>query len=601
MSDFNIGRFRELRLGRRAALRGGALALGGVSLAALVGCGGDEDGGDDPVPGVRGETTAVATVAPGVDQNPAQLVQQEGLPYPFGYPEPSTTPKDGGAVTVAVSWDISTMDPTRSAAGGTITVPNTSYDRLIGFVSGIHYHPLNLELKPELAESWERSPDGLVLTFKLRPEVRWHNVAPLNGRPFVAEDVAYAYRRYQSEGVHQSIWTEVDNIEAPDDATVRITLKTPLADFINNLAGRYQTIFPRELVDDGSIERTVVGTGPLIFRDAQQTQAVNFDRNPDYWGGPIHVDSFVYRIIPDLNARTAAFRAGQVEYAYAIAGRASEVEVIRGTNPDVNVHMTGGTAGGYGFGMNLQNPKFADERVRRAISLANDHRTTIALLYENYGLAAPDMPWPFLYEDAPDLQSGVLGEWVRPSGDPEQARQLLEAAGAGGLTINASYYTYGPYDATRPELLADQFRRAGITLNARRADYTEFNSQWVPGNLEEATTSGWAAPGFDADSYFYNQVHSASPGNRHKLQDSQIDAWAERQRVQLDPAARAELQQQIWDRIWLDQMYRIPQAGGYSYEIHQPWFRGFRGGGPLGTSSYFYDWGEQIPDIWLDR
>jgi peptide/nickel transport system substrate-binding protein len=143
------------------------------------------------------------------------------------------------------------MDPTKSAAGGTITVPNTGYDRLIGFASGIHYDPIKLELKPELATSWERSPDGLVYTFKIRPNVKWQNVAPLNGRPFVAADAAFAFQRYQKEGVHTAIWSEVDKIEAPDAASLKITLKKPLADFINSLGGRYQTIFPKELVDSG--------------------------------------------------------------------------------------------------------------------------------------------------------------------------------------------------------------------------------------------------------------------------------------------------------------------------------------------------------------
>jgi peptide/nickel transport system substrate-binding protein len=426
-------------------------------------------------------------------------------------------------------------------------------------------------------------------------------VAPLNGRAFVAGDAAYAYQRYQTEGVHTSIWAEVDSIEAPDAGTLKITLKKPLADFLNNLGGRYQTIFPKELVDDGSIEKTVVGTGPMIFTGAQATQSVNFDKNPDYWGGKVHLDHWVFRIMPDGSARTAAFRAGQIEYGYAIAGKLSEAQAIVETNPNVNVYLYGGESGGYGFGMNLQNPKFQDVRVRRAISLANDHDAALQLIYENQGVAAPDQPWTLVFDKRPDYKTGGLGEWVKPNGDPAQAKQLLDAAGVPDLTINAIYYTYGGYDATRPEVLTDQFRKAGITLNARKADYTEFNSQWVPGKLEEATTSGWGAAGFDADNYFYNQVYSKSPGNRWRMSDSQVDEWAEAQRVELDPDKRRELLQQIYNRVWTDQMLRIVQAGGYSYELQQPWFHGWRSGGPLGSSSYFYDWGEQIVDMWVDK
>jgi peptide/nickel transport system substrate-binding protein len=588
-------------VGRRSVLRGGGLAIAGIATAVLVGCGGDDDDGGGESPSSTATSAATQVVA-NKNQNPAQVRKDPNLPFPFGFAEPDKTPKDGGILNVGVTWDVSTFDPSKSAAGGTITVPNVGYNRLIGFVSGIHYDPLKLELKPELATSWERSPDGTVYTFKIRPDAKWQNVAPLNGRPFVAADAAFAYQRYQTEGVHTSIWAEVAKIEAPDPSTLKITMKSPLADFINNLGGRYQTIFPKELVDDGTIEKRIVGTGPMIFKDAQAQQFVSFDKNPDYWNGKVHLDGLQFKIMPDVAARVAAFRAGQIEYGYALAAKLSDTQAIIKTNPQSQVFMTGGTAGGYGFGMNLQHPKFADERVRRAISLSNDHNGTIAVIFENYGTALPDVYWPFVFDSRPDLAKGDLGQWVTPAGDPAKAKLLLDAAGASNLEIDAIYYTYAQYDADRPQLLTDQFRRSGITLNARRVEYTEFNSQWVGDKLPEATTSGWGAAGFDADNYFYNQVYSKSPGNRWRISDAQIDTWAQQQRVELDPAKRREYFKKIWDRIWSDQIFRVVQPAGYAYELQQPWLRGWRGaGGFLGTSSYFYDWGEQIPDIWLDK
>ncbi|MBX7110956.1 MAG: ABC transporter substrate-binding protein [Dehalococcoidia bacterium] len=589
----------HLPIDRRTVLRGGTLALGGIAAAALIGCGGD----DEETPTATGTAAATGTTtAANKNQNPAQLVKDPNLPYPFGIAEPDKPAKAGGVLNVGVSWDVSTMDPSKSAAGGTITVPNVGYDRLIGFVSGIHYDPLKLELKPELAASWERSPDGLVYTFKIRPGIKWQNVAPLNGRAFVAADAAFALQRYAKEGVHQSIHSEVDKFEAPDAGTLKITLKKPLADYLNNLGGRYQTIFPKELVDDGSIDKTVVGTSSMILRDAKAQQQVTFERNPDYWQGKVNLDGLVFKIMPDGAARIAAFRAGQIEYGYALASKLSDVKNIVGTNPNVQVFMSGGTAGGYGFGMNLQNPKFKDERVRRAISLSMDHDTTIQVIYEGYGVSGPDQPWAFIFPKLPDYKKGELGPWVKAAGDPAQAKQLLDAAGVKDLAINATYYTYAQYDADRPQLLTDQMRKSGITLNARRVEYTEFNSQWVGGKLEEATTSGWSAAGFDADNYFYNQIYSTSPGNRHRLSDPQVDQWADQQRTELDPNKRKDIHKKIWDRIHTDQMYRISQAAGYAYEVQQPWLRGWRGaGGALGSSSYFYDWGEQLIDVWLDK
>ena len=69
--------------------------------------------------------------------------------------------------------------------------------------------------------------------------------------------------------------------------------------------------------------------------------------------------------------------------------------------------------------------------------------------------------------------------------------------------------------------------------------------------------SGWLTTGFDADNYFYGQVHSKSTGNRSQFTDSDIDTWAEAQQVELNPAKRKELWRKIWDKD-LDMMYRPP-------------------------------------------
>ena len=143
-----------------------------------------------------------------------------------------------------MTFDVAKFDPTVSSAGGTITVPNMVYNRLLGFVGGPNYDPFKLELEPELASAWERTPDGPTFTFQIRDDVNWQNLPPLNGRKFVAGDANYAHDRYATDGAHQSYWTNISSTETPDDTTYKINMGTVTADFILPLAGRYQTIFP---------------------------------------------------------------------------------------------------------------------------------------------------------------------------------------------------------------------------------------------------------------------------------------------------------------------------------------------------------------------
>ncbi|MCC6417250.1 MAG: hypothetical protein IT429_03270, partial [Gemmataceae bacterium] len=108
------------------------------------------------------------------------------------------------------------------------------------------------------------------------------------------------------------------------------------------------------------------------------------------------------------------------------------------------------------------------------------------------------------------------------------------------------------------------------------------------------------ALGFDADTFFYNQVHSKSPGNRDHITDSEIDSWADAQQVELNPQNRKQLHLKMWNKM-LDQVYRPITARGMTFEIYQPWLRGIRFGGALGDNSSYYEWGDQIAEAWLDK
>ncbi|MBM4414994.1 MAG: hypothetical protein FJ035_01725 [Chloroflexi bacterium] len=111
------------------------------------------------------------------------------------------------------------------------------------------------------------------------------------------------------------------------------------------------------------------------------------------------------------------------------------------------------------------------------------------------GCGAAELTLRLLFDKRLDYKKGEFGQYHKPQGDVAEAKKLLGAAGQKDFKIDATFYTYATYDQQRAELLTEQFRQAGITLAACRADYTEFNSQWVGGRLAEATTSGWSAAG----------------------------------------------------------------------------------------------------------
>ena len=603
MSDLErTDRWWTTSVSRRTLLRGSVLGGAGLAAAALIGCGDDDDdddsgGGGDTTATVTGTATPTETTGE-VPTGVGKLVQDPSLPFPYNFPEPNKEPKAGGTMVVASTWDVGPMDPTVSAAGGTVTIPNMVYNRLLGIVRGPAADPFKLELEPELAQSWERSPDGLTFTFNMTPGVKWQNVDPLNGRAFVAEDARFALDRYATEGVHKSYYVNVASFDAVDDATLKITMAKPTADFLNPLGSNKQTIFPRELVDDGTIGTRLVGTGPMIITEVAPAQRVAFDKNPDYWESEVLLDGFEFRIMPDSAARLAAFRVGQIDYGYGLVSTLRDVRNLQGTNPDIQVNLAPLTFNST-FGLNLTLEKYRDERVRRAISLAINRPEILEIVYDDLGKAVNVIPWPYLFDEEPTTESGAFGNWTRHA--PDEAKKLLDAAGVGSLDIDNSYYEYSAALTTMTEVVQSQFKDVGINMGGGKVDYTEFNSQWVPSKLPDASTVAWGTSGFDADNWFFGQVHSESPGNRWRIDDPEIDEWAVAQQIELDPAARKELWQKIWDKD-LDMMYRPPLPSGFAFEVYQPWVRGIRfGASSPNGNSYYYDWGDEIAGGWLDK
>jgi peptide/nickel transport system substrate-binding protein len=452
------------------------------------------------------------------------------------------------------------------------------------------------QLEPGLAASWEINPDGLTHTFAIQPGIAWQNVAPLNGRPFTATDAAFSLTRSSAEGVHRQYFTNVDTIVAVDDATLTIKLKQPQPDFIYPLAGPYTGIYPRELVDDGTISTRAIGTGPVVLESWSAPVGGDFVRNPDYWRGPIHIERFEDRSVRDQSAALAMQRSGQVDYGWWVTTE-QDFEAVLSTNPDTQYRTSPIFGGGFVIAMNLDLPKWADERVRRALSLAVDRETIKNVIYGALGRVAALPDWQFFWDEEPTQESGRLGNWWRY--EPDEARALLAAAGVSDFSFDL-LYSPGYNNMSTIELLIDQLRNSGITMRSRSVEGTEFNLQWTARKGEADSFDGWSAAGSTAEHYVFGLHHSKSPGNRYRINDPQIDTWAEQHQVELDPDTRRELAQHVWERVH-DQVYYVTRAIGFSIQLLQPHVRGLNSwSGRIGTGGSYIDTANNLRGAWLD-
>jgi peptide/nickel transport system substrate-binding protein len=272
-----------------------------------------------------------------------------------------------------------------------------------------------------------------------------------------------------------------------------------------------------------------------------------------------------------------------------------DAEQLIATNPDVRITTSRPTYAIFGVAVNLDLPKYQDERIRQALSTGMDRQLIIDIVMEGNGAALPYMPWTYVRDAEPSMEDIA---WF--SYNPDEARKLLAAAGAEGMTIDMIYYNYAPSsNSDQNEVILQNYAELGLDFTISSLDYTEFNSQWIQGAFADVA-DGWGPQNQHADNYFYDQIVSDSPGNRWNMNDPQVDEWAQAQSVELNEDARKELWNNLWDLV-TEKAYRIEKPYRSSLIPYQPWLHNAFFRGANGANASYYDMGHMLPGLWLDK
>ena len=215
------------------------------------------------------------------------------------------------------------------------------------------------KLVPWLAERWHTA-DEKNYTFFLKRGVRFHN-----GREMKAADVKFAVERAmnpETKHPYPQFYAAITNLVVKDDYTVTVTLKSPNAAFLYNMARQGSVIYPREAVD--TLKSAPVGTGPFTVAEWARGDRIVLARNPDYHvKGLPKLDRVTYRFIPDSNAALAALKAGDVDAAMFGIGPEHVPELQKDSRFQV---IIGETTNDVILAMNNARKPYADVRVRRA-------------------------------------------------------------------------------------------------------------------------------------------------------------------------------------------------------------------------------------------
>ncbi|HEX6032361.1 MAG TPA: ABC transporter substrate-binding protein, partial [Tepidiformaceae bacterium] len=248
-------RWHATRSNRRRFLGGAAVTGVGAASLALVGCGDDDD--DD---------VGLATPTPGANASPTVA-------------DPFKDAKKGGTYKIDSTGDPPTLDPYGNLSFLTKGFAAAHYSRLYKYKTGPGIAPLSVRPTPDIVEGHEVTPDGLTWTMKLRAGLKFANVAPVNGRAVTTtEDVKFSWGRLTAETTqNRSQVSFVDKVEFPDAQTIKWTLKTPNAAFLDTLADT-NLLFIMPTESDGGFDpaQKAIGSGPWILDE--YTPSVRFVR-----------------------------------------------------------------------------------------------------------------------------------------------------------------------------------------------------------------------------------------------------------------------------------------------------------------------------------
>lgn len=412
----------------------------------------------------------------------------------------------------------------------------------------------------DLADLPEVSSDGRTYTFHLRKEARWQD-----GTSVSADDVTFTISRlldpeFKGDPALAESWSGVQ-VEAPDESTVRITLKQASAPFLarNATLG----ILPRHLLGslnaaalyDAPFNSMPVGSGPYRVESLNAREAV-LKANESYYGGQPAIGTIRLRFYPDYPSAIRALGSGEAQGLFAretlSEAQYTELQRLRGMKVDTYQRAAYLVL----YLNNDQAAFFQDERVRRAIGLAIDRQGIVDRVFAGLATASASAISPGNWAYAKEYDA------VAP--DVEQARRLLAEAGwlphptTGILTKEGSEFRFTlrtDNDPTRVAVageIARSLEPLGIRATVASTTFSALRRDFLQERKYDAAVAGWDQ-GADPDPYF--GWHSSQMGtaglNIANFGDVVIDELIAKARTTNDPAVRKDQYRQFQEK-WAD-------------------------------------------------
>jgi oligopeptide transport system substrate-binding protein len=506
-----------------------------------------------PIPSPLASATSAPTLAPSATATIEPSPTTEPSPTPTRVVLPEPRPVDGKVdpsnAFFRPGFEPESLDPAQWLG---------SADGIIGdLFGGLVRLDANLQVVPDLAESWELSPDGLTYTFHLRRNATFHN-----GRPFTAADVEFSWTRAASPetgsptagtyltdivGVREVLAgeaTSISGLRTLDDYTIQVTLDAPKPFFLHKLAYPTSWIVDYETVDH--IDENPNGTGPFFLMQYIEDERYVLGRNTNYHAGPVYLEYVVYVLYYGNAAR--AYEAGTIDFAPISADLVSRAEnpgdplygnVLSALSPCTSLIY-----------LDSSVPPFDDLNVRLAFAQAVDKARLNESFYDGRATEASGVLPPGLPGYTPEVRG--IGY------DPDAARASLAASSYGGaenlpeivLTTYGAGTNLNAFDAALIQMWREVL---GVRVRAEQLPNQTYWTDVLAGKHGQIVTSGWCADYPDPENFTDVLFRTGAPQNIGRYSNPEVEALMDRALVEIDVNQRlalyAQIQQMLVDDV----------------------------------------------------
>ena len=438
--------------------------------------------------------------------------------------------------------------------------------------SGLVKLNTDLQIAPDIAETWEVLADGTIYTFILRDDVRFHD-----GRRVTAQDLKYSWERALSPALDSPVAhtylgdivgadeittghaQSLDGVRVLDPRTLEVTLKAPIPYFLGKLTYPTSYVVDRANVETGANWTDAPnGTGAFKLKTWLKDELLILERNNDWYDDTPALAHSVYRIFAGRPMQM--YENGEIDLTWVYVWN---IDRARDPANPLNSHLREDKRLCTSYlGFNVTKPPFHDPKVRQALALALEIEKEIEVTLRGLDKRASGFVPP-----------GIPGhnERLRPSDfDPQAAKRLLEASSYGGAENLPPIRSFSSDDAihwawkTHLGLEVEAVSVYELSDKLERLDSNEFG----------VFTSSWCADYPDPQNFLDLLFHSDSPQNEFSYYNDEVDTLLSQAAVETNVARRIDLYQRV-EEIVLEDWVAVPLWHDSQFLLVQPHVKGF--------------------------